>query len=241
MNDSKKNDNTELEKYAEVCTESIEEYISKNKISLNGLTNEEAQEKIKKYGYNEVKQGKQKKWYNYLLQSLFSPFNSILLGIAVVLSYTDVVLASEPSYANILVIIILVLVSTFLEFFEEYSSNKSAEKLKELVATTAEVIRDGKKEKIILKNIVKGDIVNLSAGEMIPADLKIIESKDLYLRESSLTGESDAIKKSAISEKKIEEIDGISDLDTICFMGTNVISRKWQSSCNTYRRRHIFC
>lgn len=226
MNESKKSDITELEKYAKVCTEDIQKYLKENNISLEGMTNEEAENRIRKYGYNEVKQGKQKKWYNYLMQSLFSPFNSILLGIAVVLSYTDVILATNPSYANIVVIITLVLVSTLLEFFEEYSSNKSAEKLKELVATTTLVTRSGKKEKIPLKYIAKGDIVSLSAGDMIPADLKVIESKDLYVRESSLTGESDAIKKIAVSEKKQEEIDSISDLDTICFMGTNVISRK---------------
>ena len=232
MNESKKSDITELEKYAKVCTEDIQKYLKENNISLEGMTNEEAENRIRKYGYNEVKQGKQKKWYNYLMQSLFSPFNSILLGIAVVLSYTDVILATDPSYANIVVIITLVLVSTLLEFFEEYSSNKSAEKLKELVATTTLVTRSGKKEKIPLKYIAKGDIVSLSAGDMIPADLKVIESKDLYVRESSLTGESDAIKKIAVSEKKQEEIDSISDLDTICFMGTNVISRKRKSYCN---------
>ena len=208
MNESKKSDITELEKYAKVCTEDIQKYLKENNISLEGMTNEEAENRIRKYGYNEVKQGKQKKWYNYLMQSLFSPFNSILLGIAVVLSYTDVILATDPSYANIVVIITLVLVSTLLEFFEEYSSNKSAEKLKELVATTTLVTRSGKKEKIPLKYIAKGDIVSLSAGDMIPADLKVIESKDLYVRESSLTGESDAIKKIAVSEKKQEEIAG---------------------------------
>ena len=226
MSDNKKNDITELEKYAKECTMNVDEYIEQKSINLNGLSGEEAEERLRKYGNNDVKQGKQKKWYNYFFQSLFTPFNSILLGIALVLSYTDVIIAEKPSYANIIVIVTLVLVSTLLEFFEEYRSNKSAEKLKELVATTAQVIRDGKKEKVHLKNITLGDIVSLSAGDMIPADLKIIESKDLYVRESSLTGESDAIKKIAKSEKAEEEIESISDLDTICFMGTNVISRK---------------
>ena len=167
---------------------------------------------------------KPKRWYNYLLESLFSPFNCILLGIVAILFYTDVYLAEKPSYANIIVIAILVSASTLLEFFEEYRSNKAAEKLKELVATTATVLRNGKEIQIPIKEIVLGDIVILSAGSMIPADLRVIEAKDLYVGQSSLTGESDAVRKNVNSDISMEDLDNISDLDTICFMGTNVIS-----------------
>ena len=146
------------------------------------------------------------------------------MGIVLILLYTDVLLPDEPSYANIIVIIVLVLASTFLEFFEVFRSNKAAEKLKELVATTSTVIRDNKEIEIPIREVVLGDIVKLSAGSMIPADLRIINSKDLYVGQSSLTGESDAVKKLSESEIPISEIDNISDLDTICFMGTNVIS-----------------
>jgi len=118
----------------------------------------------------------------------------------------------------------LVTASTLLEFFEEYRSNKAAEKLKELVATTATVLRDGKEVQIPIKEITLGDIVILSAGSMIPADLRVLEAKDLYVGQSSLTGESDAVRKVSNSEISLDELDSISDLDTICFMGTNVIS-----------------
>ena len=183
-----------------------------------------ANEKLHKYGYNEITQNKPKKWYNYLLESLFSPFNCILLGIVAILFYTDVYLPEKPSYANIIVIVILVAASTLLEFFEEYRSNKAAEKLKELVATTTTVLRNGKEVQIPIKEVVLGDIVILSAGSMIPADLRVIEAKDLYVGQSSLTGESDAVRKNVNSELSLEDLDNISDLDTICFMGTNVIS-----------------
>ena len=96
--------------------------------------------------------------------------------------------------------------------------------MKELVATTTVVLRNGIETKISVKNITLGDVVILSAGSMIPADLRIIESKDLYVSQSSLTGESDAVKKSDTCEYNIDDINSITDLDTICFMGTNVIS-----------------
>ena len=110
----------------------------------NGLSSNQASLLLHNLGFNEIKQSKPKKWYNYFFSSLFSPFNAILLGIVFILIYTDVLLPENPSYANILVIIFLVLTSTFLEFFEEYRSNKAAQKLKELVATTTSVIRDNK-------------------------------------------------------------------------------------------------
>lgn len=202
---------------------SKEEFIKQFNVKEEiGLTEEEAKENLTKYGFNEISETKPKKWYNYFLESLFSPFNSILMGIIIVLLYTDVYLPEAPSYANIIVIAVLVIASTFLEFFEEYKSNKAAEKLKELVATTATVIRDGKEVNIPIKEVTVGDIVSLSAGSMIPADLRIIQEKDLYVGQSSLTGESDAVRKEENS--KIKEIEDISDLDTICFMGTNVIS-----------------
>ena len=209
--------------YGEQCLTDKDEFLKKFEIDEKGLTENEVDQNLKKYGKNEVKQAKPKKWYHYFSQSLFSPFNSILLGIVLILFYTDVFLPENPSFANIIVIIVLVVVSTLLEFTEEYKSNKAAQKLKELVETTTTVIRDGKKIDIPLKMVTVGDIVYLSAGSMIPADLRIIEAKDLYVGQSSLTGESDSVKKVVNTENE-EEIESILDLDNICFMGTNVIS-----------------
>ena len=209
--------------YGEQCLTDKDEFLKKFEIDEKGLTENEVDQNLKKYGKNEVKQAKPKKWYHYFSQSLFSPFNSILLGIVLILFYTDVFLPEKPSFANIIVIIVLVAVSTLLEFTEEYKSNKAAQKLKELVETTTTVIRDGKKIDIPLKMVTVGDIVYLSAGSMIPADLRIIEAKDLYVGQSSLTGESDSVKKVVNTENE-EEIESILDLDNICFMGTNVIS-----------------
>lgn len=210
--------------YGQNCLLDKESFMKNNQFSYSGLDDQKVQENIQKYGLNQIKQTKPKKWYSYFLGSLFSPFNSILLGISAILLYTDVILPVFPNYSNILVIFILVFVSTFLEFWEEFRSNKAAEKLKELVATTTTVIRNGKTLSIPIKEITYGDLVSLSAGDMIPADLRLIEAKDFYVSQSSLTGESEAIKKSEISQISKNTLDSISDLDTICFMGTNVIS-----------------
>lgn len=223
MSDSKENVDV-LKMYGEDSTTQRDEFLKKHNLNEKGLTSKQAEINIKKFGLNETKKAKPKKWYNYLLQSLLTPFNCILIGISIILIYTDIYLAIEPSYANIIVIAILVTASTLLDFFESYRSNKAAEKLREIVETTTTVIRDNKEINIPVKNVTLGDIVLLSAGSIIPADLRIIESKDLYVGQASLTGESDNIKKTVELENKQEEVDSISDFDNICFMGTNVVS-----------------
>ena len=223
MSDSKENVDV-LKMYGEHSTTQRDEFLKKHNLNEKGLTSKQAEINIKKFGLNETKKAKPKKWYNYLLQSLLTPFNCILIGISIILIYTDIYLAIEPSYANIIVIAILVTASTLLDFFESYRSNKAAEKLREIVETTTTVIRDNKEINIPVKNVTLGDIVLLSAGSIIPADLRIIESKDLYVGQASLTGESDNIKKTVELENNQEELDSISDFDNICFMGTNVVS-----------------
>lgn len=210
--------------YQKECISKVNDFLEENHFKKEGLTSAEAEENRSKYGSNIMKQKKPKKWYHYLLGSLLSPFNLILLGITLVLFYTDVILSQPPSYANIIVILILITASTLLEFFEVYRSNRAAEKLKSLVSVKASVYRDGKIAKIPLQDITVGDVISLSAGDLIPADLRIIEAKDLYVIQSSLTGESDAVKKVAQTENKQQDLDDITDLDNICFMGTNVMS-----------------
>lgn len=219
----KEEKNDIIKMYEKESLKNVDEYVKENNIDIkNGLNQKQIEENISKYGLNEIKQNKPKQWYNYFFESLLSPFNLILLGIAAVLIYTDVILPETKNYSNIIVILILIAVSTLLEFFEVFKSNKAAEKLKSLIETKALVLRNGKEEKIALNQITVGDIVILSAGDIIPADLKIIEAKDLYVSQSTLTGESEAARKIANLENN--KIETITDLNNICFMGTNVTS-----------------
>lgn len=222
MSNEKKNNININNQYKEICNLSKKDFLSQYKVNPNGLSKTEIEKQRNIYGYNEIKKNNKNKWYHFLFRSVFTPFNCILIGIALILSYTDVYLASSPSYANIIIISILITISTFLDFFSEYRSNLAAEKLKQLVSASTTVIRDKQEIEIPFKELVPGDTILLSAGDMIPADLRIIESKDLYVRQSTLTGESDAVKKSDFSTKT--NFETVSDLDTICFMGTNVIS-----------------
>ncbi len=178
------------------------------------------------YKSNEISHEKAKPWYVQLAKAFANPFTLVLLIIAAISFLTEVVLAkpSEKSPAAVIVILILVLISGGLRFFQEFRSGKEAESLKSMVKTTTTVIRrENGREQIPMADLLPGDIVVLAGGDMIPADLRILKAKDLFISQSALTGESEPVEKYPEPDKTTSE-DNLFDLRNICFMGTNVIS-----------------
>ncbi len=193
----------------------------------SGLTEEQLVEKHEKFGPNEVASEKAPAWYIQFAQAWITPFNGILIVIAVISFITDVGMAATPAerdYSTVLLVMSMVLLSTIIRFWQEYRSNIAAEELKSMVKTTATVLRQlqGKKE-IDIKELVPGDMIFLTAGDMIPGDCRIIYSKDLFVSQAMLTGEALPVEK---KDTPIEDADKKSplELDNICFMGTNVVS-----------------
>ena len=191
-----------------------------------GLSFTEVQNKQKQFGLNEIAHEKAPAWYLQFLQAFLNPFIGVLIVIAIISLITDVLIISpkDRDYKTLTVLSIMVFLSSFLRFWQEYRSNKAAEQLKSMVKTTALILREtvGKKE-IDIKEIVPGDIVFLSAGDMIPADCRIIQSKDLFVSQSMLTGEALPVEKREFTIHKAETKSPL-ELENICFMGTNVVS-----------------
>jgi Mg2+-importing ATPase len=198
--------------------------------SHEGLTTLQVEDKLKNFGLNQVHHEKAPAWYLQLLHAFINPFIGILFIIAIVSLITDVWLSKpgEADYKTVITVSIMIMVSSLLRFFQEYRSNRAAEQLKSMVKTTATVLRnDGlrfsSKKEIDIKNLVPGDIILLSAGDMIPADCRIIKSKDLFISESMLTGEALPVEKRNFAIRDAKEKSPL-ELDNICFMGTNVVS-----------------
>jgi Mg2+-importing ATPase len=191
-----------------------------------GLSAGQVDEKLKKSGLNEVHHEKAPSWYKQLIQAFINPFIGILLVIAIISFITDVWFAApgEADYKTVIMVGIMVMASSLLRFIQEYRSNRAAEQLKSMVITTATVLRRGSsKKEVDIKELVPGDVIFLSAGDMIPADCRIIQSKDLFVSQAMLTGESLPVEKRNLP---IRDAVGKSplELDNICFMGTNVVS-----------------
>jgi Mg2+-importing ATPase len=193
----------------------------------NGLDDSQVRNRLEEYGYNEVRQEGKVSWIKQLLNAFVNPFIGILIFIAIISAIIDIWLPkiADRDYSTVVMVCIMVTVSVTLRFIQEYRSNKAAEKLKNMVETTATIERNGEKHEVDIKDIVPGDIIHLSAGDMIPADCRIINVKDLFVIQSALTGESLPIEKKSKCYKATEaERCSIIDLQNICFMGTNVIS-----------------
>ena len=194
--------------------------------NVNGLSEDQLKEKQSQFGLNEIEHEKAPAWYKQLFQAFVNPFIAVLIIIAIVSLITDVVTAKpgEEDYTSVIILSIMVLLSSLLRFWQEFTSNKAADKLKSMVKTTATVLRieTGKKE-IDIKEIVPGDIVFLSAGDMIPADCRIIQSKDLFVSQSMLTGEALPVEKREYKITDAEKRYPL-ELENICFMGTNIVS-----------------
>ncbi|MBI5183198.1 MAG: magnesium-translocating P-type ATPase [Nitrospinae bacterium] len=183
--------------------------------SQSGLTDVEASNRIEQYGYNEPARKKKRT----ILFQVFSKFLNPLVIVLLIIAGFSLFLGEKISA---ILVIIMALISVFLSFIQEHRAGKEAEKLNEMVRTTATVYRNGKPREINIREIVPGDIVDLFAGDMIPADLRIISSKDLFINQASLTGESFPVEKTP--EIPTSSKRSPADLTNIAFMGSSVVS-----------------
>ena len=204
--------------------------------SAAGLTSSEAEERLKTFGLNEVAHEAKATWYRQLLHSFNNPFNILLIVLAVISFATD-------DFKATIILSVMVALSSLLRFAQEYRSTRAAEKLQAMVSTTATVKRiDEVREEavdyaervgiarpmtketreIALKYLVPGDIIRLSAGDMVPADIRLLSAKDLFISQGPLTGEAFPVEKSA--EKVVTRSGNPLELPNICFMGSNVVS-----------------
>ncbi|MCC8088989.1 MAG: magnesium-translocating P-type ATPase [Rikenellaceae bacterium] len=196
--------------------------------SRKGLDEEDIVDRQKRYGLNEIATERRDKGLVMFIKTFINPFIGILMALAIISLIIDVLLAApeEREWATVIIISTMVLISGILRFIQEWKSSKASEALKKMVKNTASVYRYGSHESIEvnISELVPGDIVYLAAGDMVPADLRIVESKDLFVSQSSLTGESDGVEKTPELIDGLHRTGSVVELNNICFMGSNVVS-----------------
>ena len=207
-----------------------------------GLTVEEVEKRQSLYGKNEIVHERKKKPLIMLAKAFVNPFVGVLTVLVAISFVMDVWMAdpADRDWTSIIIVTTMIVLSAILRFCQEWKANRSSEALQKMVTNTCYVKRVGFHDgEISNEELVPGDVVMLSAGDMIPADIRIIESKDLFISQSSLTGESDSIEKFPNLSVGYSEKSSIVDLDNICFMGSNVVSGSakgivFQTGNNTY-------
>lgn len=199
--------------------------LKKYNTSYSGYEESKVELMREKYGKNEITHQKGDSLLKRLVEAFINPFTIILLALAIISFITDIVIVdpSEKDATSVIIVTSMVLVSGILRFVQETKSNKAVEKLSEMVKTTISVERKGVGAKEIpINEIVVGDIIHLAAGDMIPADVRILKAKDLFVSQSSLTGESEPIEK--VDTIIIGDSKNPIELNNLAFMGSNVIS-----------------
>ena len=191
-----------------------------------GLTEEQVLDSRHIHGSNKITREKKKSLPRRLTEAFINPFTAILFCLAAVSAVTDIILPlwndapDDFQPVTVFIITAMIAISGTLRFVQETRSGNAAEKLLDLITTTCTVRRDGQQQEIPLDEIVPGDIVHVSAGDMIPADLRLISAKDLFVSQSALTGESLPIEKTPAPV----QTQSVTEASSIAFMGTNVIS-----------------
>jgi Mg2+-importing ATPase len=182
---------------------------------LGGLTGAEADSRLKQVGTNEIAREKRQSALMRLLSNVKNPLVLLLLALGVLSFLTGDLKAT-------VVIFVMVVLSVVLRFFQEMRADNAAAKLQAMVSNTATLVRDGKEQEVSLKMLVPGDIIRLAAGDMVPADTRVLSAKDLFLNQAALTGEALPVEKKAAPAPATAQ--NPLELPNICFLGSNVES-----------------
>ncbi|WP_338627189.1 magnesium-translocating P-type ATPase [Clostridium baratii] len=214
------------ERLMDASRTNIEQLYLKMDTSEKGLDESRVDILRDQFGLNEISHEKKDSVGKKLFEAFINPFTIVLFVLGIISLFTDVILVpkDQRDYSSVVIICIMVTISGVLRFVQELRSSKAAEELKAMVHTTVDVERNGRKE-ISLQELVPGDIVYLAAGDMIPADVRIIRAKDLFVGQSALTGESEPVEKfgGELSYEEAKDNNPL-ELNNLAFMGTNVIS-----------------
>ena len=206
-----------LEEYSQL---SKEELFERFDIDNSGLSNEQVAANTEKYGKNIINQANENTLIIRLKDAVINPFNVVLLAVAGVTYFTDVILAEDASYATFAMLLIIVGISSAVSFVQSEKSSNAAKQLQKMISNNIEVIRNGYSVTINIEDAVPGDIVKLGAGDMVPGDVRFYDLKDLFIDQSQLTGESVPVEKFT----ECHEFDNITELSNIGFMGSNIVS-----------------
>lgn len=217
---------TAKERMEQALTQPMEAVLSSLHTSLQGLIQDQVDTNRELYGDNIITKATETPLWKKIYESIINPFTVILLVIAFVSLVTNVILAKPGSEdpTTPLIIVVLVLVSGVIRFVQEVKSDKAASNLSSLIVNTATVIRDGVEQEVAIDDLVVGDVIRLSAGDMLPADALLLETRDFFVQQSSLTGESESIEKKAHTVPDDVATTAPLEAEQLVFMGSNVVS-----------------
>ncbi|GBG05429.1 magnesium-translocating P-type ATPase [Lactobacillus rodentium] len=194
--------------------------------SINGLYSADARQRLEKFGPNEVAKKPTNTRIQFLIQSFLTPFTIVLLILATISFFSEYLFvpASQKDLSTTIIMLIMVLISGVTGYIQNIKTNNAVEDLLNIVSVTTNIRRNGENIELPTKDVVIGDIINLSAGDMVPADMRLLKTKDLFCSASSLNGESEPTEKIANARPKSDELKNYLDYPNIAYEGTTIVS-----------------
>ena len=194
--------------------------------SINGLYSADARQRLEKFGPNEVAKKPTNTRIQFLIQSFLTPFTIVLLILATISFFSEYLFvpASQKDLSTTIIMLIMVLISGVTGYIQNIKTNNAVEDLLNIVSVTTNIRRNGENIELPTKDVVIGDIINLSAGDMVPADMRLLKTKDLFCSASSLNGESEPTEKIANAHPKSDELKNYLDYPNIAYEGTTIVS-----------------
>ncbi|MBR2685568.1 MAG: magnesium-translocating P-type ATPase [Erysipelotrichaceae bacterium] len=198
----------------------IEELFRKYNTSTAGISVVDIDDLVDEYGENRIDTGNENTIYKQIREAIINPFNIVLIVVALITLFTDIILPVKKDYATFILITSTILISSAISLFQSVKSDSAAKKLRKMITNKLDVYRDEVLQQVEAENILPGDIIKFSSGDMIPADVRFFETKDLFVDQAALTGESNPVEKFTTCKG----IEPITEIPNVGFMGTNIVS-----------------
>lgn len=213
-----------LERVKKIARESRTETLARLHASAEGLSSKQANLNREEYGANEIENKHNESKWHFFIESFLTPFTIVLLILAAILLIADVVPSSQNDVSTAIIIVIMVLIAGIIKFVQNLKTSDAVEEMLQMVSVTTSIKRDNEDRELPTSQVVVGDVINLSAGDMVPADMRLLRSKDLFCSTSYIDGEFDPKERIATKTPRFEQVDNYLDYPNILYEGTTIVS-----------------
>ena len=220
---TKQNSTVNLRLVQAIAKETRGETLARLHASADGLSSKQASINREEYGANEIASNRHDSRIRFLIEAFLNPFTIVLLLLATISLCTDYLFvpSSQKDLSTVIIMLVMVIISGLTSYIQNVRTSNAVEALLGLVSVTTNIRRDGENQELPTTEVVVGDIINLAAGDMVPADMRLLQSKDLFCSSSSLNGESNPVEKVATKFPRIGRDNDYLDYPNILYEGSD--------------------
>ncbi|RVU70362.1 MULTISPECIES: magnesium-translocating P-type ATPase [Lactobacillus] len=221
---ARKGKNPDLQLVKRIARETRVETLARLHASAEGLSTRQANINREEYGANEVNTKKNDSKWHFFIEAFLTPFTIVLFGLAVILFVTDVIPSSQANISTAIIVLAMVIIAGIIKFVQNLKASDAVDNMLQMVSVTTNVKRDNEDQELPTNQVVVGDVINLAAGDMVPADMRLLRSKDLFCSTSAINGDFNPVEKIATKIPCFDQVDNYLNYPNILYEGTTIVS-----------------